>query len=179
MEDAGVQAASAIGVIMNFVFHLIKSIGIINDSTLVAQFEDGIFKIYDVRQMVASCPDFEKLIEDQNLFRKVRVEGSGFGIVWDDYYDLSCNEIWENGTTIKTQFDNLIAFSDATELWGLNESTLRKAVSYGKLKVGYDVCNFGKQWVITKDAMVREYGQPNQKEHGLMAAEKAYGYLED
>lgn len=36
---------------------------------------------------------------------------------------------------------------DASELWGLNESTLRKAVSYGKLVNGVDVCKFGKQWV--------------------------------
>ena len=48
--------------------------------------------------------------------------------------------------------------SDATELWGLNESTLRKAISYGKLKIGYDVCNYGKQWIVTVKAMIREYG---------------------
>ena len=57
-------------------------------------------------------------------------------------------------------FDGLIAFSDATQLWGLNESTLRKAIAYGKLINGIDVCKFGKQWVISSDAMKREYGEP-------------------
>ena len=51
-----------------------------------------------------------------------------------------------------------MALSDATELWGLNESTLRKAISYGKLVNGVDVCKFGKQWVVSVNAMNREYG---------------------
>ena len=53
-----------------------------------------------------------------------------------------------------------MAFGDATEIWGLNESTLRKAIAYGRLINGVDVCKFGKQWVITMDAMRREYGEP-------------------
>lgn len=54
-----------------------------------------------------------------------------------------------------------MAFSDATTLWGLNESTLRKAVSYGKLVNGVDVCKYGKQWIVSSvEAMQREYGNP-------------------
>ena len=55
-------------------------------------------------------------------------------------------------------FEGLMSFREATDLWGLNESTLRKAVSYGKLKEGIDVKKFGKQWIITIEAMEREYG---------------------
>ena len=71
---------------------------------------------------------------------------------------MSCDELWENGVQVETPFDGLMAFSDATELWGLNESTLRKAVTYGKLVNGVDVCKFGKQWVVSVDSMKREYG---------------------
>lgn len=46
-------------------------------------------------------------------------------------------------------------------LWSLNESTLRKAISYGKLIEGVDVCKFGKQWVVSAKAMRREYGEPS------------------
>ena len=53
-----------------------------------------------------------------------------------------------------------LAFSDATALWQINESTLRKAIAYGKLVNGVDVCKFGKQWVVSMDAMQREYGNP-------------------
>ena len=65
-----------------------------------------------------------------------------------------------NGVPAKTPFDGLLSFFDATSIWGLNESTLRKAINYGKLKPGIDALKFGKQWVVTRDAMIREYGQP-------------------
>ena len=58
-----------------------------------------------------------------------------------------------------------MSFNDATTLWGLNESTLRKAITYGKLVNGVDVCKFGKQWIISMDAMKREYGEPKEKDN--------------
>ena len=64
---------------------------------------------------------------------------------------------------MSSPFDGLLSFKEATDLWGLNESTLRKAVAYGKLKDGVDVKKFGKQWVITLAAMKREYGDPPEK----------------
>ena len=76
-------------------------------------------------------------------------------MIWDDNLDLSCDELWKNGVLIETPFDDLIALSDVTVLWGLNGSTLRKAISYGKLIVGVDVCKFGKQWVVSKKSMER------------------------
>lgn len=74
---------------------------------------------------------------------------------------MSCDELWEHGVQIGTPFDGLLALSDATALWGLNESTLRKAIAYGKLVNGVDVCKFGKQWVVSISAMQREYGSYN------------------
>lgn len=62
----------------------------------------------------------------------------------DDGLDLSCDEVWENGTEVATPFDGLISFSDASELWGLSESTLRKAVAYGKIVPGVDARKYGK-----------------------------------
>lgn len=53
-----------------------------------------------------------------------------------------------------------MSFSDASELWGLSESTLRKAIAYGKIVPGVDTRKFGKQWVINRNAMSREYGDP-------------------
>ena len=65
--------------------------------------------------------------------------------------------------TIKTPFDGLMAFTDATELWELNESTLRKAIAYGKLIDGIDACKYGKQWVVSVESMKREYGDPEEE----------------
>ena len=55
-----------------------------------------------------------------------------------------------------------MSFADASELWGLSESTLRKAVSYGKIKPGIDARKYGKQWIVARDAMYREYGEPKE-----------------
>ena len=143
-------------------FHKVKSVHPLPDYCLSVQFSEGITKIYDVKPLFKKWPVFSELRDDKDLFSKVSVDAGGYGIIWNDDIDLSCDEIYANGEKVETPFDGLIAFSDATQLWGLNESTLRKAISYGKLVNGVDVCKFGKQWVISKEAMSREYGLPKR-----------------
>ena len=139
-------------------FHKIKNVSALPDYRLSVQFSEGVTKIYDVKPLFDRIPVFAVMKNDAQTFYSVSVDVGGYGIVWNDELDLSCDELWEHGTQVRTPFDGLIAFSDATELWGLNESTLRKAISYGKLVNGVDVCKFGKQWVVSIDAMQREYG---------------------
>ena len=139
-------------------FHKVKNVFALPDDKLSVQFSEGITKIYDVKPLFERFPAFAELRDDPRKFSAVTVDTGGYGIVWDDACDLSCDELWENGVQVETPFDGLLAFSDATALWGLNESTLRKAISYGKLVQGVDVCKFGKQWVVSMEAMKREYG---------------------
>lgn len=143
-------------------FHKIKSATPLQDYKLSIQFSEGITKIYDVKNLIANNKMFKKL-ENKELFDSVEVDVGGYGIIWNDEIDISCDELFENGKQKVTPFDGLMAFSDATEIWGLNESTLRKAITYGKLINGIDVCKFGKQWVISINAMEREYGTPIKK----------------
>ncbi len=141
-------------------FHKIKSVTPLADHVLSVQFSEGVTKHYDVKPLFEKYPMFLPLKDDPALFSSVEVDVGGYGIIWSDDIDIACDELFYNGETIQTPFDGLIAFSDATQLWGLNESTLRKAIAYGKLINGVDVCKFGKQWVISSDAMKREYGEP-------------------
>lgn len=141
-------------------FHKVKAVNALPDYRLSVQFAEGITKIYDLKPLFDKWQVFNELKDDQELFYGVEVDEGGYGIVWNDDIDLSCDELYENGETVKTPFDDLMAFTDATELWGLNESTLRKAISYGKLVNGIDACKYGKQWVISTAAMKREYGSP-------------------
>ena len=140
-------------------FHKVKAVSALPDFRLSVQFAEGVTKIYNVEPLFSKWESFRDL-EDSELFSSVEVDVGGYGIIWNDELDLSCDELFENGNTIKTPFDGLMAFTDATELWGLNESTLRKAIAYGKLVSGVDACKYGKQWVISTEAMLREYGQP-------------------
>lgn len=141
-------------------FHKVKNVSALPDYRLSVQFSEGVTKLYDVKPLFQKMPVFDYLVEHEGSFFHVEVDVGGYGISWNDELDLSCDELWENGIQVNTPFDGLMSFSDATELWGLNESTLRKAIVYGKLIYGVDVCKFGKQWVIAIDSMKREYGEP-------------------
>lgn len=99
-------------------FHKIKNVSPLPEYKLSVQFAEGVTKIYDVKPLFQKIPAFKSL-ESGNDFGVVYVDVGGYGIIWNDELDLSCDELWENGV---------------------------------------DVCKFGKQWVVSIDAMKREYG---------------------
>lgn len=144
-------------------FHKVKNVAALPEYRLSVRFAEGTVKIYDMKPLFLRMPIFARLGENPQEFACVSVDVGGYGIVWDDELDLSCDELWENGVQTDTPFDGLMALRDATELWGLHESTLRKAITYGKLVDGVDVCKFGKQWVVAVSAMQREYGIPEKR----------------
>lgn len=55
------------------------------------------------------------------------------------------------------QFEGLLSFADAAAIWKRDPSSLRKAAADGRLQVGTDCMKYGKQWVVTVDAMAREF----------------------
>lgn len=140
-------------------FHKIKDVYTLPGMKLSVQFANGTTKVYDVAPLLDRFAAFNPL-RDEELFSSAVVDVGGCGVVWNDDIDLSCEELWVNGVEEKTPFDGLMSFADASELWGLSESTLRKAISYGKLVAGVDARKYGKQWVVTRGAMTREYGDP-------------------
>ena len=137
--------------------HKVKSVRPMDDFVLLVSFSEGVTKTYDVKPLFSKWLVFNEL-KNNHLFEEVSVDQGGYGVSWNDDIDLSCDELFYEGKEIKTPFDGLIAFTEACQLWSLNESTLRKAVSYGKLIDGIDVSKYGKQWVVTMKAMEREYG---------------------
>ncbi|OSB07984.1 hypothetical protein B2H97_16070 [Paraclostridium bifermentans] len=61
-------------------------------------------------------------------------------------------------------FKGLYSFAEATKLWGLKDSTLRKAVETGKLVADEDCKKFGRDWVVKETSMLREYGELKNNE---------------
>lgn len=145
-------------------FHKVKDVFALTDMRLSVHFANGTTKIYDVAPLLDRLEAFGPL-RDNAFFSAAEVDAGGYGIIWNDDIDLSCDELWANGVEVKTPFDGLMSFADASDLWGLNESTLRKAISYGKLVAGVDARKYGKQWVVTREAMTREYGEPTDADH--------------
>lgn len=135
--------------------HQIKTVYPQNDYILYVNFVNGKTVLYDIKPLLKE--NYYKKLKDKKLFNKVK--NDGYGIHWNKDIDLDSEELYKNGKTIKDPFENLISFKDATHYWKLSESTLRKAVQYGKLRKGIDCIKFGNAWVATKEAIIREYGQ--------------------
>ncbi len=80
-------------------FHKIKSVSAISDYMLNVKFCDGTTKLYDIKPLFDKIPVFRQLL-NQHIFDDVSVDVGGYGIVWNDELDLSCDELWDNGTAI-------------------------------------------------------------------------------
>ena len=143
---------------MKYIFHPVRTVTALDNYMLFVEFCEGVSKIYDIKPLFERISIFNELKEN-NLFMYGQVDTGGYGVVWDEKIDLSADEIWEKGKTIKTSFDNLLSIGEATKMWNLENSTIRKAIARGKFINGIDTQKFGKQWVITKEAMEREYSK--------------------
>ena len=97
-------------------FHKVKNVNAMPDYKLSVQFCEGVTKIYDVSPLFEKYGFFLPLKDSPELFSSVTVDQGGYGIIWNDEIDISCDELWENGEVIDTPFDGLMALSDATFL---------------------------------------------------------------
>ena len=139
-------------------FHKIQSVTPMPGYQLLTHFAEGCSKIYDMAPLIQKMPVYAPLRDVPGLFEQVRTDPGGYGVSWNDDIDIDGAELWANGLPATSPFDSLLSFADASALWGLSESTLRKAISYRKLIEGVDAQKYGKQWIVTKSAMEREYG---------------------
>lgn len=54
-------------------------------------------------------------------------------------------------------WNRLLSLKEAAEQYNRDESTLKRAISNGKLVEGVDCKKFGRDWVILKASMERVY----------------------
>jgi hypothetical protein len=81
-------------------FHKIKYIKPLPDFRLLADFENGEKREYDISPLFEKWAVFRDLINTPGLFELVKVDVGGYGISWNDCIDLSCDELYCNGTEI-------------------------------------------------------------------------------
>lgn len=81
-------------------FHTIKSIKPLENMILEAVFSSGAIKRYDMKNLIKNNENFKKL-ENKELFIKAKVDIGGYGIIWNENIDISSEEIWKNGITVK------------------------------------------------------------------------------
>ena len=58
----------------------------------------------------------------------------------------------------KGSFEGLYTFLEVAEIYGIDDSCLRKQVARDKFIVGEDVKKMGRTWIITEQAMIKTFG---------------------
>ncbi len=77
--------------------HRIKEIKTLDKFVVLAIFQDGTEKRYDISWLFTDYPQFSQLEKEAGLFESVTVDVGGYGISWNDELDLAAEEIWNNG----------------------------------------------------------------------------------
>jgi len=80
-------------------FHRIKSVQPLPDMVLHVEFINGSVKRYDVKPIMERWEVFKDLTQG-GLFNLVSVDKGGYGVVWNEYIDIACNELWDNGYVV-------------------------------------------------------------------------------
>lgn len=62
------------------------------------------------------------------------------------------------GIGVKGSFEGLYTFLEVAEIYGIDDSCLRKQVARDKFVIGEDVKKMGKTWIITEQAMIKSFG---------------------
>lgn len=70
-----------------------------------------------------------------------------------EIYTFIGGDIVANGS-----FEGLYTFLEVAEIYGIDDSCLRKQVARDKFTIGEDVKKMGRTWIITEQAMVRSFG---------------------
>jgi hypothetical protein len=83
------------------------------------------------------------------------MKGDGFMVRYER--EEQKNAMFQPGERMVILWE-LVSFSEAAKLLGKDESALRKAVADGRLVPLKDCMKYGKQWVVFRDALAREFG---------------------
>lgn len=83
-------------------FYRVKEVRPLPSYNVLVSFVTGECKRYNVAPLFEKWDVFKTLSSVKGLFEQVKVDAGGYGISWNDDIDLSCNELWENGTPVET-----------------------------------------------------------------------------
>ncbi|MGL5725207.1 hypothetical protein [Cetobacterium sp.] len=69
-------------------------------------------------------------------------------------------------------FEGLYTFLDVAEIYGIDSSCLRKQVARDKFVIDEDIKKIGTTWIITEQAMVKNFGTLKFEEYKKKQAKK-------
>src|SRR5699024_12075311 len=62
------------------------------------------------------------------------------------------------GIRVKGSFEGLYTFLEVAKIYGIDDSCLRKHVARDKFVIGEEVKKMERDWIITEQAMVKNFG---------------------
>ena len=80
----------------------ITSLVALDDYILLLGFSNGEFKKFDLKPLMKKYPPFKDLETIPNLYKQVKIDIGGYGIVWNDYLDLDGTGLYEKGEECET-----------------------------------------------------------------------------
>jgi hypothetical protein len=73
----------------------VKSVTPLSGKQIFVTFITGDTRVYDCAPLLNESSFYP--LNDDAFFRNVRVDQTGYGVVWNDNVDLSESELWING----------------------------------------------------------------------------------
>ena len=104
----------------------VKTIKPLENMILLVEFENGVTKFYDTKQLLDQFPNYAKL-KDETFFKGVTVDSGGIGVSWDSEIDISEVELWEGGVEDKKLTNKWDP--DYTKLTPSEEKNLKEAMN--------------------------------------------------
>ena len=108
----------------------IVSVKALENYEIIAVFQIGICKKYDMKQLFDVFPQFKDFEVIAGLFEQVKVDVGGYGVSWNDEFDLDAEDIWEDGIEAEEKHEiDIIAqvgieLSRARETVGMTQKQL-------------------------------------------------------
>ena len=81
-------------------FHKIVEIKPKDNFILIVKFENGVERQYDIKILMNKFEVFKEL-NNEILFKNVKIDVGGYGISWNENIDLSSEEIWNSGKIVE------------------------------------------------------------------------------
>lgn len=72
----------------------------------------------------------------------------------------------------KGSFEGLYTFMEVAKIYGMDDSSLRKQVARDKFVIDEDIKKMGRTWIITEQAMIKNFGTLKFEEYKNKEAKK-------
>ena len=130
---------------------------------LEAVFADGEIVRFDVKNIFEKYPVFRSL-ENEELFKNVKIDGVGYGISWNDDLDLSSDGIYLRGEHVgKTDPDARMilgqAIAEAREEKGISQRQLSRSSGVIQAEISKIEQGKGNPTVSTLQKLAKALGR--------------------